>query len=223
MDFLTQFLLAMSYRRKFKALFNSKAGKLLPVLLIALLVGSASSTVYVYYIANTTATPQTAKVVLRPGGDLSSSCSTYPCASYTAPSTSDYEAVTLSFFPSATSAVQPATYYTNFTTIQNHEATASHTLNKVEIYNIGGATAANLGKITVYYCTIQTDFNPDGSLVTPGNCPGSYSIVAGSSGTQVLVSGASLAAGAKGYIEVAAYAATPIGGSVTFDIAFQWI
>jgi hypothetical protein len=212
----------MSFRRKLRGLFNSKAGKLLPILLIALLIGSASSTVYVFYIANTTVNAQTPKVVLRAGTDATACTTTYPCANVAVASTNDYETVTISMFPSVTNTPQPATYYSNLTTIQNHETTAGHTLKSVEIYAITGATAANLGKITVYYCTTQTEFNPDGTLVTPANCVGSNNIVSGSSGTLVIVSSQPLAAGAKGYIEVAAYAASGATGTVTFDLAFQW-
>jgi hypothetical protein len=214
----------MSFRGAVSRLFHSKAGKLLPILLIALLIGSASSTVYVYYIGNATGTVKTSDMQLRAGTDSGTCTTSWPCATVTPVTTSDYETIAFSLFPSVASAVQPATYYSNLTTIQNHGA-VSHSLKAVDLYNFGGL--ANLGKVVVYYCTTQTEFNPDGTLVTPANCLGSATIISSTSGVQV-VSGAfpsSLAAGAKGYIELYAYAlnTASAGTTVTFTLSFQWL
>ncbi len=214
----------MSFRGKFTRFFHSKAGKLLPILLIALLIGSASSTVYVYYIGNATATVKTSDILLRAGTDSGACTTSWPCATVTPVSTSDYETIALSLFPSVASAVQPATYYSNLTTIQNHGAVA-HSLKSVKLYNFAGL--ANLGSITVYYCTVQTEFNPDGTLVTPGNCVGFATITSSTSGVQT-VSGAfpvSLAAASKGYIELYGFAlnTAAAGSTVTFTLSFQWL
>ena len=211
-------------KEKLEAFFHSKAGKILPVLLIALLIGTASSTVYVYYIANNTATSRTPDLRLVAGTDSSGSCTAYPCAAVTVSSTYDSATVGFSLFPSVVNTPQPATYYSNLTTIQN-KGTGAHSIQSVKISGFGNV--ANLGKVTIYYCTALSEFNPDGTLVTPGNCVGSYSIISSSPGVQS-VSGtfpSSLAAGAKGYIEAAAYAlntASP-GSTVTFQISIQWL
>ncbi|MGA2198692.1 MAG: hypothetical protein ABSG45_02010 [Nitrososphaerales archaeon] len=218
----------MTSKEKISGFFHSKIGKILPILLIALLIGSASSTVYVYYIGNATGTVKTSDMLLRAGTDSSASCTTsWPCATVTPVTSSDYETIAFSLFPSVASAVQPATYYSNLTTIQNH-GTVSHSLKAVDLYNFGGTPGLSaLGKIVVYYCTTQTEFNPDGTLVTPANCLGSATIISTTSGVQV-VSGAfpsSLAANAKGYIELSAYAlnTATAGNTVMFTISFQWL
>lgn len=211
-------------KKKLETFFHSKTGKLLPVLLIVLLIGVASSTVYTYYMVSNTATVKTPDLRLVAGTDASASCTSFPCATVTVASTYDYAAVTLSLFPSATNAPQPATYYSNLSTIQNH-GTVVHSIKSVELS--GFTNVASLGAITVYYCTTQTEFNPDGTLVTPGNCPYSYTITSLSTGVQAMSGAfpASLAAGAKGYIEVAAYALSTatVGTSISFQISIQWL
>jgi hypothetical protein len=212
-------------RKKLETFFHSKTGKILPVLLIALLIGMASSTVYTYYIVNSTGTVKTPDVRLVAGSD-SISCTMYPCTTVTVASTSDYATVALSLFPSATNTPQPATYYSNLTTIQN-KGTLTHSIESIKLSGFTGGSS--LGSITVYYCTAFTEFNPDGTLVTPGNCVGSYSIISSSSGYQS-VSGTfpvNLAAGSshKGYIEMAAYAlgTATAGNTITFQISIQWL
>ena len=214
-------------RKRLEAFFHSKTGKLLPVLLIALLIGVASSTVYTYYIASNTGTLRTPDVRLEAGTDASGSSTSYPCATVTVASTYDYATVAFSLFPSVTNTPQPATYYSNLTTIQN-KGTAAHSIAAVKVSGFSGV--ASLGSITVYYCTAQTEFNPDGSLVTPANCAGrSYTITSSSTGTQLLggTFPVSLPAGAsgKGYIEVAAYALSTAtaGSNVSFQVSIQWL
>ena len=201
------------------ALFHSKLGKLLPVLLIAGLTVTASATVFVMYYGNATATVRTPDVSLVAGTDISGSCSTYPCATATIASTKDFETVGLSFFPSATNTPQPATYFTNMTTVQNG-GSASHTINSISISNIGGTTA-DLGSINIYYCSTQTN-----TPATSSSCD-SFAITSTSGGS---LSGhsilpATLTAGSKGYLEAVAYAASgaAAGQSVTFQIAISWV
>ena len=98
----------------------------------------------------------------------------------------------------------------------------------VQIYSI--TNAANLGtggQITVYYCTAQTEFAATGALVTPANCDSYSFTTTGLSGT---VSGTitfplGISAGAKQYIELAAYAGSSasVGNTVSFNIAVQWV
>jgi hypothetical protein len=211
-------------RGALKGVFHSKLTKVVFVLLIALLIGAASSTVYVFYIANVTATVKTPDMVLRPGTDSSACTTSYPCATVTPAATHDFETISFSLFPSAINTPQPATYYSNLTTIQNH-GTVSHDIDSIQLSTFTGV--ASLGSITVYFCTTQTEFNPSGTLVTPANCVGSSAVTSSSSSVQT-VSGSfpvTLTAGSKGYIEVAAYALSTAtaGQTITFTIAFQWI
>jgi len=217
-----------SRKGKLEAFFRSKTGKILPVLLIALLIGAASSTVYVYFIANATGTVRTSDVRLVAGTD-SGTCTTYPCATVTVGSTNDFATVAFTLFPSNTNTPQPATYYSNLTTVQN-KGTAAHSIKSIQISGL--TNGANLGALTVWYCTTQTEFNPDGTLVTPANCVGSYQITSASSGYHS-VSGTfpvSLpvttgAGGAKGYIEMSAYAlgTAAAASTVSFQISIQWL
>jgi len=114
-------------------------------------------------------------------------------------------------------------YYSNL--IQVKDATNAHSIRSVQILGIGSTSANDFGKIIVYYCTTQTDFNPDGSLVTPANCVGSYSITSTTGGS---VSGSfpvAISAGGTHYIELVAYAGSSgtVGDTIQFKIAVQWV
>jgi hypothetical protein len=218
----------MIVRKGLRDFLSSRTGKVIPILLIALLIAAASSTVYVYYVANNTATVRAADLRLYAGKDASASCSAYPCATVSVSSTFDYATVGFSIFPSVTNSPQPATYYSNLTVIKNVGATG-HTINSIKLSNFAGLAnlaASPNGGITVWYCTTQTEFNPDGTLVTPGNCVGSAAIYSGSSGVLTLTGFPSaLAASAKGYIELygSALNTAAIGNTVTFNVSFQWV
>ncbi len=207
-----------------KHLYHGTYGKLLLVLFLAAVVVTASATVSVFYYVSGTSTVRTPDVSLAAGADISGSCSAYPCASGSVSSTGDVLTVTLSFFPSDTAAsVIPATYYSNFAHISNG-GTGSHSIESIQVVNIGGTTA-DLGSITVYYCTTQTEFTAAGALVTPGNCVGSFSITSGTGGSLSGTYPVSIAASGTQYIEIAAYAASGASAStsVTFQIAVQWV
>jgi len=216
----------MSAKKKLEKFFHSKTGKILPVILIALLIGVASSTVYTYFIVSPTGTVKTPDVRLVAGTDSQASCTTYPCTTVTVASTNDYATVAFSLFPSATNTPQPATYYSNLTTIQNKGA-SSHSIEAIKIS--GFTNVANLGGITIWFCTTHTEFNPDGTLVTPADCAGSYTITSASTGYQS-ISGTypvTLNVGApnKEYIEMSAFALSTAtaGSTVTFQISIQWL
>lgn len=215
----------MTKADKFRQFFHSKTGKIIPILLIALLIGTASSTVYQYYTGSATLSVQTPDLILRAGTDSTASCTTYPCATVTISSTNDFATIALSFFPSATNTPQPASYYSNLTTIQNHRTGgATHTIRDIQAKISSGA--ANFGGMTIYYCSTQTEFNPDGTLVTPGNCPGSVSLTSSSSGwVSSSVFSASLANGlhSMGYIEVFTWGATTATGSTVVQLGIQWV
>ena len=205
----------------FRHLFRSRVGKVVAVLFILGLTATAMANVYVFYYSNGTATVQTPDVRLVKGADLQSSCSAYPCASGSVTSTYDVMTATLSFFPASTGASPPpATYYSNFAKITN-AGTGSHTIETIQVTSVGG-TSADLGSITVYYCTSQTEFSASGSPVSA--CTGSFAITTTSGGT-VFSGTQSIASGATQYIEIAAYAASGASAStsVTFQIAVQWV
>lgn len=203
-------------------LVNSKRGKIALFVLVALLVASASATVYVFFYANTTATVQAPDIKLYAGSDsIASSCTVYPCAHVGISSTSDVATISMSMFPADTAATPvPASYYTNITAVKNTGTTA-HSIKSVQITNVAGAS--NLGQITVYYCTAQTEFNASGNLITPGNCVGSFAITSATGGSVSGTFPVSIAGGAVQYIEIVAYANSGVtSGSVTFNIAIQW-
>jgi hypothetical protein len=214
-------MLSMIVRKGVRDFLASRTGKILPVLLIALLIAAASSTVYVYYIESNTATVQTPDLKLFAGSDSTASCTKYPCATITVAATFDYAAASFSLFNSATNTPQPASYYSNYTVIKNVGANA-HTINSIKLSNFVGVAA--LGSIKVWYCTTQTEFNPYVTLVTPGNCPGSSIITSGSGAVQTISGGSqALAAGARGFIEIGPAWAGAASGTVTFNIAFEWV
>jgi len=79
------------------ALFHSKFGKLIPVLLIAGMMTTASATVFTYYYGATTATVQTADVQLVAGSDNVGG-TVYPTATVTVAGTKDSATIGISFF-----------------------------------------------------------------------------------------------------------------------------
>ena len=211
-------------KRNLKRLYASRLGKVLLAVFLVGMVATAGASVFVFNYVSGTANVQTPDVQMAVGGDSSATCSSYPCVQESVTSTHDVLTASMSFFPAATtSSPVPATYYSNFAHITNVATSGSHTILSVQVLNVKGTTA-DLGSITVYYCTTQTGFNASGDLVTPGDCLGSFSIVS-SSGGSVFTGSQSIAAGAVQYIEVAAYAASGAvaGTYVTFQIAVQWV
>lgn len=203
-------------------MYHAKWGKMLLVLFLAGVVMTAGASVSVFYYAAGTASVQSPAVQLVAGGDLQASCSVYPCASGSVAATHDAETVTFSFFPSDTAAsIVPATYYSDFTEIQN-TGTSNHDIVSVQLIQVQDPNSA-LGSITVYVCSAQTQFTAQGSPASA--CVGSFDITSTSGGSvSGISSGTPLAinAGSTVYIEVAAYAASSASGSVTFQIAVQW-
>lgn len=199
--------------RERTAKLNSKTGKILGVLLLSMLMATASASVFVNYYGDATATVGTPDVQLVAGSDTGGTG--YPSATVTVAATYDYATIAISMFASATNTPQPATYYTDLLQIDNPSATA-RTVNSVTISGITDGAPTALGKIVVYYCTSQTD-DPANNNV------GSFEITS-TTGGEVLSSGQALAASATHYIEVVAYAASgaTLLDTVTFDIAIQW-
>jgi hypothetical protein len=201
-----------------KSLYGSKLGKILPVLVIAGLVASASASVFVNYYASGTATAQNNNLSLVAGTDASStSCgTTTPCVNVAIPPQKDYAAITLNLGVESSQTPQPETYFTNVTVIHN-AGTTTRTVN----VNVTSATESSsfFGSLTVYYCSVQSN--------TPGsssNCHGLTMTSDVTSSTSV-ASAQSLAAGGNGYIELVGYAgssATAGTSTLNFDLQFQW-
>jgi len=187
------------------------------------MVGLASASVYVYYYVSPTSTIRASDLTLAAGTDASGSCTSYPCATVAISGTSDTATVTMSMFKAdSTFTPPPASYYSNL--IQVKDASNAHSIKSVQIFAISRTSASDFGSITVYYCTTQTDFNPDGTLVTPGNCVGSFSVISLTGGS---VSGSfpvAISAGSTHYIEMVAYGGSSgsVADTVQFKIAVQW-
>ena len=214
----------MNIRSGLSFVGGSRIGKVILILLAVSMVGLASASVYVFFYASPTSTIRASDVTLAAGSDSTGSCTVYPCATVSISGTSDTATVSMSMFKAdSTFTPPPSSYYSNL--IQVKDATNAHSIRSVQILGIGSTSANDFGKIIVYYCTTQTDFNPDGSLVTPANCVGSYSITSTTGGS---VSGSfpvAISAGGTHYIELVAYAGSSgtVGDTIQFKIAVQWV
>ncbi|QQG48114.1 MAG: hypothetical protein HY247_04975 [archaeon] len=210
---------------RLKTLFSSRRAKVLAGLFILSMVGTATASVYVYDYASFTSTVRAADVTIAAGSDSSGSCTVYPCATVTVSGTSDTATVTMSLFKAdATFSPPPATYYSNL--VQVKDATNTHSIKGVTILGISDTRAADFGSVTVYYCTVQTDFNADGTLVTPANCVGSLTFTSTTGGSVSGTFPVSITAGSTQYVEVVAYAGSGgtvvTGDTISFKVAVQW-
>jgi len=202
-------------KRAKSAPFSKKLAKLLPIIVLTILMATASAAVFTRFYGTATATVKTPDVQLIAGSDSTASPAMYPNATVTVAATYDYATVGFSLFPSATNSPQPETYYTNLTLIKN-VGTSSHTLTSVTISGITGAS--NLGALSIYYYTTQTD-SPD-----TGSPAGNVILTSSSSGSYTLVSNQILAPSAINYIEIVGNAAAGAsnGATITFSITIQW-
>lgn len=214
----------MNFKSGLRFVGGSRIGRIALVLLAVSMVGFAGASVYVFYYASSTSTIRTSDVTLAAGSDSTGSCTVYPCATVSISGTSDTATVSMSMFKAdSTFTPPPSSYYSNL--IQVKDVTNTHSIESVQILGISSTSASDFGKIIVYYCTAQTEFNPDGTLVTPSNCVGSFSITSTTGGS---VSGfgspVSITAGSTHYIEVVAYAGSTgaVGDTIQFKIAVQW-
>lgn len=209
-------------KARFAGILGSRIGKILLVAIVLLMIATASATVYVFYYGTATASVQSSDLKLYAGSDSSSSCTVYPCATTTVAATGDVATISMSLFAADSSfSPVPATYYTNITTIHN-SGSSTHSIKSVQITNIADPSS-DLGSISVYYCTTQTEFNAAGQLVTPSNCVGSFSITSTTGGSVSGTFPVTIASGATQYVEIVAYAkSTATTGSVSFNIAVQW-
>lgn len=209
----------MNPRKIIRALFHTRLGKLLPILLMVGLIASASAAVFVMYYGSATATVKSPDITLVNGGDISASCSKYPCATSTLSSTNDFATIGISLFASATESPQPATYYTDLLHVHNGATTASHVINSITISNIA-QSGTDLGSVTVYYCTAQTN-----TPASSSSCASfTFTTTTGGSLSGNSVLPQTLAAGANGYVEVVGNAASGASASdtITFQIQISW-
>lgn len=200
--------------KKINALLGLKAAKLIPIIVIAGLMATATASIFVQYYGTTTATVRTADILLYTGSDSTASPTVYPAATVTPSTTNDYTTISISLFKSATNSPQPATYFTNLTVIKDNAN--SHTISLVSISDIS-ITGNPFGKISVYYRSSQND---DPSAI---GLLGSRDITSTTGGN--IYSGTdSLSAGDRRFIEIVAYAGTgaSIGDTVTFKVNIQW-
>ncbi|MDG7007220.1 MAG: hypothetical protein JRN06_03115 [Nitrososphaerota archaeon] len=207
-----------------KALYGSKAGKILPVLIIAGLVASASASVFVVYYGNATATVKTPDVQLIAGGDASSSSSYKPTVSVS--NTSDYASIGITLFPSAFKAnpivaPQPGIYYTDLLEVKNTGAT-THDVNSIAVTNVVDSSSS-LGEIDVYYCPTQTNAPTTTScelykILTAGASPATGSV------TFPVTLGTSSPTNTN-YIEIVAHAkaGATVSSTVAFDLQISWV
>ena len=199
------------------ALLHMKLAKLIPILIIATLTTTASATVFARYYGSTTATVKTPDMQLVAGSDASGGSSTYPSANVTIASTKDYATVQISLFPSAANSPQPATYFTDLVEIKNNAASDGHTISQISISSISRTSANDFGKVSVYYCTAQTD---DPATTHTGQ----YDITSITGGT-VFSGTQAIAHGASNYIEIVGYAgpSAAAGDTITFTISITWV
>ena len=200
-----------------KALYGSKAGKILPVLIIAGLVASASASIFVNYYATGTATARTNDVKLALGpDDYGSSCGTItPCVHSTISPSGDSATMSVNLGLDNSSSPQPQTYFTEALVINN---TGTVGRNVTTIITSATETGLFFGSMTVYYCTT----NPaHADPATVGGCTG-HTFTANIGSPVTIVSGASLASnGGAGFIALVGWA-NAATSTLTFHLQFMW-
>jgi len=205
-----------SLKKGLKALYGSKLGKILPVLIIAGLVATASAAVFVNYYGTATATVGNNDISLAAGTDSTACTTNFPCITVT-PSSPIADTATIAMnLGKDTGPVspQPETYFTDAMHIANSGG-ASRTIKSITISSIVATAPADFGSITVYYCATQTN--------TPASCAGSFAITSTAGGT---VSGLPLSIAASGtaYIEFVGYAGSGATATdtIAFNVQIQW-
>ncbi len=204
-----------SVKKAIKALYGSKLGKILPVLIIAGLVTTASASVFVIYYGSGTATAQTNNVSLVVGGDdHGSACGTItPCVHTTLSGSADSAAISLNLGIESSGVPQPQTYFTDVLELNNAGSTS-----RTVTTSITSATQSGTfyGSLTIYYCTAATT-NPVGDA----NCTTNGAITSDISSTTTVASGKTLAASGTGYIAIVGWASAA-ASSESFDLQCQW-
>ena len=204
-----------SLKKGLKALYASKLGKLLPVLVIAGMIATASASVFVLYYAQGTATAQTNDVSLVVGGDdHGSACGTItPCVHSTLSTSADFATINLNLGVESSNSPQPQTYFTDVIELNNAGSTS-----RTVTTSISSATESGTfyGSLTIYYCTATTS-NPVGD----SNCTTNGAITSNISSLTTVASAQTLAASGTAYIALVGWASAT-SSSLSFNLQFQW-
>lgn len=155
-------------------------------------------------------TPQQPKLMLVPGADSSPVCTSYPCATVSV-SGSGTATIALGLGKEAVEEMQPETYYTDLVRVTNPTG-SNVTITAVTVGGVSEARQGDIGGITVYFCTSQTDDPSQG-------CAGSFTISSPTGGT-AFRGAAVISPGGSGYIELAGFAGLSAhsGDRITFTI-----
>lgn len=207
-----------SMKSGLKKLYGSKFGKLLPALLIAALVATASAAVFVNYYGSATVTAQTNNLLFATGPDNhGSACGTLtPCIETTLSTPADTATIAMNLGIDSSGTPQSNTTITNALHITNG-GSATRTLN----VTITSATPSTnfYGEVAVYYCTALSN-----TPWTSANCHGA-TMKTGFTAPATVASLQTLASSASGYVEFVGYAgagATPGTDNLQFTLQFQW-
>ena len=198
-----------------KALYGSKFGKILPVLIIAGLVATASASVFVNYYASGTVTASTNNVTLVAGGDSSSSCTgVVPCVHVAIASPGDYATISMNLGNESTNSPQPQSYFTDVLQVHNAGTTARSVTTMI---SSATETGTFYGSLAVYYCTS----NPGANIPSATYGCTSSAITSNVSSPVTVASGVSLPASGTGYVAISGWAISA-SSSLAFDLQFQW-
>ena len=149
-------------------------------------------------------------IVLVPGIDSSKVCTAFPCGQVLVQGSGEAR-VAMSLGIEAVEDHQAETYYTDLLQVSN-PSNATVTVLSVAVSGISYTRTGDLGKISVFYCQVQS--NDPG-----GRCPSSFTISNGTGG-EVFQGSDVLASGSSAYIEFSGFAgpAAQAGDSVSFRI-----
>ena len=205
-----------SLKNGLKALYGSKLGKMIPVLLIAGLVATASAAVFVNYYGSATATARNNDIALVAGNDSATCTTNAPCINVAPSTTGDYATIAMQLGLDSVQSTQPATYFTNPLNITNN-GSGSRSINSVTISNIQVTNAADFGNITIFYYASQTNSPSTGTAL------GYYSITS-TTGGSVSNLPSTIAASGSNYIEIVGYfgSGATVTDTLTFDLQIQW-
>lgn len=205
-------------KKGLKSLYGSKLGKLLPVMVIAALVATASADVFVNYYAQGTATASSSNITLVVPPDSVSSCTgVNPCVSVST-SGNGYATMAVNLGVESSNTPQPQTYFTDALQVSNAGTTARNVTTYITTAT-ESASPAFYGSLTVYYCTTNPGHSDPASVA---GCTGQAITGDITSASPVTVaSGVSLPASSTGYIALVGWAANS-GSTLTFDLQFEW-
>lgn len=207
-----------SVKSAIKSLYGSKLGKILPILVVAGLVATASASIFVNYYGSATVTAQNNDVSFVLGGDNTvGGCTNTPCVSTALNTPPDFATISMNLGIESTASPQPSTTFTD--PLQLHNAGSA--ARSVTITITSATPSTNFyGSVSVYYCTVQS--TTPATDVT--HCTGS-TMTTGFTAPGTVASGVSLAAAGSGYIEFVGYAgSSAVAGTDTlaFNLQVQW-